>query len=77
MEFSNIWPYLEQSYSNKYNSLMTYGPSTAIWTHMVTLLEKNMTTQSNFRVIFFVCVFVFKRETVSDFGSLSQTPANL
>lgn len=58
---------------------MVLRTSTAIWTHMVTLPEK--TQQHNpilgsFFFIFF-SVFVFRRETVSDFGSLSQTPANL
>lgn len=53
---------------------MVLWAGVAIWTHMVTLLEK---TQHNFILGSFLFVFVFKRETVFDFGSLSQTPTNL
>lgn len=47
---------------------MVLRTSTAIWTHMVTLLEKNTTTQSNFRVIFFfflVCLFLEERQSLT------------
>lgn len=70
MEFSNIWPYLEQSYSNKYNRLMTYGASNKLC-HMdpygYPFLKKTTTTQSNFRVIFFfsACLFLKERQSLT------------
>lgn len=56
---------------------MVLRTSTAIWTHMATLLEKTRQHNPILESFFFFSMFVFKRETVSDFGSLSQTPANL